>query len=561
MFTKLKYIALLLLPVLFLAVISLDAQAQRRGKKKKKIAPTADQVLQTRLTQHVGVLAADSLEGRRTGTEGEKKAVNYIIGQYQSLGISGGMSQGEFRQTFGVSEGLDYRKGTSLTINDKVLEPGIDFTPFFYTGEGTLQSEAAVALNEAGEVWWMDADNFVESEKENPHFVLGSKLYDVAKDAASKGAKAVFFYNGGLDGEKHLRYLPRDRGTALSVPVFHITKTAIESLQITAQSDTRILAKVVLQEVIRNGDNVVAGIDNGAATTIVLGAHLDHLGYGEDANSRHTGEPGIHNGADDNASGTASVLELARIIKAKADKRFNYIFLHFSGEELGLYGSKYFTEHPTIDLGKVTYMINLDMVGRFNDSSKALTIGGIGTSPLWSQLVEPTTDFLLKIDSSGTGPSDHTSFYRKDIPVLFFFTGLHTDYHKPSDDADKINYAGMVKIINYINGIIDRSPADNRLAFTKTREQSMGGRGFKVSIGIMPDYTFSGTGVKADGVIDGRPAQKAGLQTNDIILQLGDHLITGVDTYMQALNRFEKGQTTTVVVKRGSEVKELPITF
>jgi hypothetical protein len=559
MFTKLKYIALLLLPVLFLAVISLDAQAQRRGKKKKKIAPTADQVLQTRLTQHVGVLAADSLEGRRTGTEGEKKAVRYITAQYEAFGIPGAGSAG-YLQPFEIDEGKSYRNQTSLMIDRKLLVGGKDYFPFAWSGEGKFESNASVALSEAGDTWWIDIEPTIEINEENPHFILGTHLQELAKGAAAKGAKSIIFFNDGSKPDS-LSFNAKDRSEMLSIPVIYLTAEAKKALAITDVSNPAVVAQVRFEKISRRGINVVSGIDNGAATTIVLGAHLDHLGYGEDANSRHTGEPGIHNGADDNASGTASVLELARIIKAKADKRFNYIFLHFSGEELGLYGSKYFTEHPTIDLGKVTYMINLDMVGRFNDSSKALTIGGIGTSPSWAQLVEPTTDFLLKIDSSGTGPSDHTSFYRKDIPVLFFFTGLHTDYHKPSDDADKINYAGMVKIINYINGIIDRSPADNRLAFTKTREQSMGGRGFKVSIGIMPDYTFSGTGVKADGVIDGRPAQKAGLQTNDIILQLGDHLITGVDTYMQALNRFEKGQTTTVVVKRGSEVKELPITF
>jgi C-terminal processing protease CtpA/Prc len=169
--------------------------------------------------------------------------------------------------------------------------------------------------------------------------------------------------------------------------------------------------------------------------------------------------------------------------------------------------------------------------------------------------------FTLKFDSSGTGPSDHTSFYRKDIPVLFFFTGLHTDYHKPSDDADRINYNGMVKIVRYIERIIDNSSAAEKLVFTRTREQNMGTGRFKVSIGIMPDYTFSGTGVKADGVIDGRPAKAAGLQANDVILQLGEHLITGVDTYMQALNRFEKGQTTKIVFKRGETVMESEITF
>jgi hypothetical protein len=559
MFTRLKHTAILLLAAILLAGISFDAQAQRKGKKKKKGMPTAEQVLQTRLMQHVGVLAADSLEGRRTGTEGEKKAVRYITSQYAALGITGAGTEG-YLQPFEIDEGKGYRNQTKLLINGQTLVAGKDYFPFAWSGEGKIESTASVALSEAGDAWWIDIAATMDVNEENPHFILATHLQELAKGAADKGAKAIIFYNDGPKPDS-LTFNAKDRSQPLTIPVIYLNAPAKKALGITDESNPAVAAQVTFEKILRNGTNVVAGIDNGALTTLVIGAHLDHLGYGEDANSRHTGEPGIHNGADDNASGTAAVIELARLIKEKGDKRFNFIFLHFSGEELGLYGSKYFTEHPSIEMGKVSYMINLDMVGRYNDSSKALTVGGIGTSPSWAQLVQPTTDFLLKIDSSGTGPSDHTSFYRKDIPVLFFFTGLHTDYHKPSDDADKINYAGMVKIVNYISGIIERSPADTRLAFTKTREQSMGSRGFKVSIGIMPDYTFSGTGVKADGVIEGRPAQKAGLQANDVILQLGDHLITGVDTYMQALNRFEKGQTTTVVVKRGSEVKELSITF
>jgi aminopeptidase YwaD len=210
----------------------------------------------------------------------------------------------------------------------------------------------------------------------------------------------------------------------------------------------------------------------------------------------------------------------------------------------------------------VDYMINMDMVGRLNDSA-SLTIGGVGTSPTWPDILQTssTPGFNFKIDSSGTGPSDHTSFYRKDIPVLFFFTGLHTDYHKPTDDADKINFEGETKIVNYILQVIENAGAKDKLAFTKTKEQTMGTGRYKVSVGIMPDYAFSGAGVRADGVIDGRPAQKAGLKTGDIIVKLGKHAVSDMQTYMQALNQFEKGQTTTITIKRGKEEKELPITF
>lgn len=535
------------------------AEAQKKGRKKNKHAVTAAQLLNNRLVQHVSVLAHDSLQGRRTGTEGEQKAIRYITGQYNQLGIPGA-ANGSYLQVFEIDEGKQFKNTSTLKLDDKPLMPGKDFFPFAWSSEGKVSSDAVVALNESGEAWWIDIDPIIEKNRDNPHFMLATHLQQVAKEAIEKGATSIIFYNDG-DNPDSLAFISKDRTTPLSVPVFYIAKSTLASLHITENSAPFVEAEIKFEYLKRNGTNVIAGINNGVNYWVVIGGHFDHLGYGEDENSRHTGEPDIHNGADDNASGTAAVIELARLIKEKGDKRFNYLFLHFSGEELGLYGSKYFTEHPVIDLSKVTYMINLDMVGRLSDSTKALTVGGYGTSPAWGQIAAGSPDFTFKIDSSGTGPSDHTSFYRKDIPVLFFFTGLHTDYHKPGDDAQKINYAGLAGIVKYIEGVVDRTPVEDKLVFTKTREQSMGTGRFKVSIGIMPDYTFSGTGVKADGVIDGRPAQKAGLQANDVILQLGELLITSVETYMQALNRFDKGQTTNIVIKRGNEVLELPITF
>jgi hypothetical protein len=299
----------------------------------------------------------------------------------------------------------------------------------------------------------------------------------------------------------------------------------------------------------------------------VLGAHYDHLGYGEDGNSMiRTGEHLIYNGADDNASGTAALIELSRLLKNSKLNKNNYLFIAFSGEELGLFGSKYFVEHPTINLMNVNYMINMDMVGRLNDSSKVLTVGGYGTSPEWAALISTggkKFPFVIKIDSSGTGPSDHTSFYRKDIPVLFFFTGLHPDYHKPTDDFDKINYTGELGIVNYIYSLIEKeNKQKQKLAFTKTREtQTTTSARFSVTMGIMPDYTFTGIGVRVDGVSDGRPAQKAGLQPGDVIVQLGDYPVTSLENYMEALGKFKKGDTTIVKFKRGNDNKEAPVQF
>jgi Zn-dependent M28 family amino/carboxypeptidase len=278
-----------------------------------------------------------------------------------------------------------------------------------------------------------------------------------------------------------------------------------------------------------------------------------------------TGEKLIHNGADDNASGTAALIELARALKQSKNKSSNYLFLAFSGEELGLNGSKYFTDHPTIDLSKVNYMINMDMVGRLNDSTKVLTVGGYGTSPWWGTVFEKLSKnkyLTLKFDSSGTGPSDHTSFYRKDIPVLFFFTGLHADYHKPTDDYEKINYTGEWIVLKLIESVIAESNKGDKLVFTKTREtQTTTSARFSVSMGIMPDYTYAGIGVKVDGVTDGRAAQKAGLKAGDIIMELGETKTNTLEAYMQALSKFKKGDKTSVKYKRGNDLLDAAVEF
>ena len=535
--------------------------ATSQSKKERKAIAKANALTESNLRKHLSILASDSLEGRRTGTAGEEKAVHYIEQYYKQLGIAPA-ANGNYRQPFVVDEGKAITSKTTLLLDDKALVVGEHYFPMPWSATGAVDAGSSVALQETGSPWWFDLKEDMEANANNPHFATEQVVREKAIAAAGKGATALLVYNSGK-ADDGIKFNGKDRSDAVAIPVIYLTKKAVAEFAITTDASPHIKAAVGFEAKKRNGINVAAFINNNALQTIVLGAHLDHLGYGEDANSRYTGAAAIHNGADDNASGTAAVLELGRILKDRKDIPYNILLLHFSGEELGLYGSKYFTDNPLIDMKQVNYMINLDMVGRLNDTSKVLTIGGIGTSPAWGKILQldQQKDFSVKIDSSGTGPSDHTSFYRKDLPVLFFFTGLHTDYHKPSDDAQLINYAGTTSIVNYIVRIVNNTPANEKLAFTKTREQQMGTGRFKVSIGIMPDYTFSGQGVKADGVIDGRPAQKAGVVAGDVIIQLGEHLITSVETYMQALNRFEKGQSSTVTVKRGKDIKEFPITF
>lgn len=312
-----------------------------------------------------------------------------------------------------------------------------------------------------------------------------------------------------------------------------------------------------------NSRNVVAYLDNGAPHTIVIGAHYDHLGLGHDRNSLDANPAGkIHNGADDNASGTAGVLELARYFTHNGVKeQHNFLFLCFSGEELGLMGSKKYTEMPTIDLSKVNFMINMDMIGRLNDE-KRIMVGGVGTAPDFVPLVNTLkTGLTVKQDSAGIGPSDHTSFYLKNIPVLFFFTGQHADYHKPTDDADKVNIAGVKEVLDYAVHVIESLDAKPKLAFQQTKSRQEDTPRFKVTLGIMPDYTYEGEGVHVDGVTDGKAAAKAGVQKGDVIIGLGEHPVKDMQGYMKALGAFKKGDNTNVKVKRGAETKELPVTF
>ncbi len=308
------------------------------------------------------------------------------------------------------------------------------------------------------------------------------------------------------------------------------------------------------------GTNVIGYIDNQAENTVVIGAHFDHLGMGGEGSLYRGEEPQIHNGADDNASGVAIMMQLADSLRKK-HKGNNYLFISFSGEEKGLLGSNYFVKNSTIDLSKVNYMINMDMVGRLRADS-TLSISGTGTAPVWTQSLNATnTDFNLVLKESGVGPSDHTSFYLQDIPVLHFFTGQHEDYHKPSDDAEKLNYEGMEKITAYIVQLIGELDDDPKLSFRKTKNESEEVPRFKVAMGVIPDYLYDGEGMRIDGVSEDKPAQKAGLQKGDVVVQMGDSTVTDMMSYMRALSAFEKGDTTTVLVNREGETITVKITF
>ncbi len=308
------------------------------------------------------------------------------------------------------------------------------------------------------------------------------------------------------------------------------------------------------------GRNVIGFIDNKSENTIVIGAHFDHLGMGG-SGSLHRGDSAIHNGADDNASGTAALVTLARILKHEEHKS-NFMFIAFSGEENGLWGSNYFVKNPTIDLSQINYMINMDMVGRLNDE-KTLAINGVGTSPSFVPALDLANEDGLKLvtSESGVGPSDHTSFYLQDLPVLHFFTGQHEEYHKPSDDSDLINYDGLLLVVKYIDRLVDQLEAEPKLAFTKTKDSNGDSPRFTVSLGVVPDYLYDGKGMRIDGVSEDKPAQAAGLMKGDVVVQMGDSTIVDMMSYMRALSAFQKGDEATVGYERDGEKKEVKVVF
>lgn len=530
------------------------ANAQKLKKSEK--------VILQNLKDEVTYLSDDKLEGRLTGSAGEKLAYQYLENKFGEIGLKPLGDSGTFLQSFTIDEGKEILPASHFMINNEELRVSTDFFPFLFGADGSVQAFAVPAFKEQGSPWFLDVKDIVDRIGTNPHLDYENEIRSRAASFAGKGANAVIVYNSNF-GADDLVFHPFSDLEQLNIPVVFLTKAASKKYLDDLSANLDLDLKIATGDKVKVGHNVVGYLDNGAAYTIVAGAHYDHLGYGEEHNSLWTGTPAIHNGADDNASGTALVTELARMLTNSKLKKYNYLFACFSGEELGLIGSKYFVNHLPIAIDKINFMLNADMVGRLSEPGHALTIGGYGTSPSWPELLKTKSKyFQVKYDSSGIGPSDHTSFYLKDIPVLFFFTGSHKDYHKPSDDADKVNYTGELQVLKYAYDIIEKANESGKLAFTKTKETGADIPRFTVSLGIMPDYTYNkGNGVRADAVIDGKPAQKAGILAGDVITAIDDNPTNDLMGYMKVLSKYKKGDRVKVAVLRNDSPLSFDLTF
>ncbi|GIV34989.1 MAG: hypothetical protein KatS3mg031_2524 [Chitinophagales bacterium] len=537
--------------------------------------PSHDTALLERLAYHVYYLADDSLEGRAPGSEGEKKAATYIIQRFSEIGLTPAGYNGGWTVPFTFTEGRKPGKDNLLLLNNTSYSPDSDFYPLSFSGNGRVSASCvhvsygivAPELNHndysklkklKGKIFLI---NISTPEGIHPHQRFGGyiDLRMRAEEASARGAAAVIFYSEDSEPKNYPEMNDGRNIYPLPIPVIFIKNRVWEEIKPLKKLQASLSSNMVSLE--KTGINVAGMIDNKASTTVVVGAHYDHLGYGS-GNSLHRGEPAIHNGADDNASGVSLMIELARHLKQVGPKNNNYLFVAFSGEESGLYGSKEFVHFLGNTVKNINYMLNFDMVGRLDTLEKKMEVNGFGTSPAWSVLLNIPTELQIKTSPSGIGPSDHTSFYLRNIPVLHFFTGAHRDYHKPSDDAHLVNYAGMAAIFSLVGSLIDSLDNKGRIPFTATAaDSSRTTPRFKVTLGIIPDYLYSNKGVRIDGVTEGKPAHAAGLKAGDVILQLGNYPVADMSSYMQALSRFSKGDATTVTIKREEQILHFNITF
>ncbi len=549
-----------------------------------QLMPDADVLDQMRYD--VRYLASDLLEGREAGTPGEKLAVDYIAAKYANVGLMPYGDSATYLQTFTFNAEPTLGEANVLQIGRTKFKVGEQFHPLAFSSNGALRTKV-VKVSYGIDAPELDRTDYNgidvtgavaaiaigSPDGIHPHskFLAYHELRVRADKAIEKGAVAVIFYNNDPDVEA-----PGDALSAkmqgCGVPVVFV-KGDVEELMVDGNP---CVLTTTIDRPQRTAYNVVGMIDNGAPNVVVIGAHLDHLGMGDEG-SLHRGEPAIHNGADDNASGIAVMLQLARDLAEMDQARANdYLFIAFSGEEKGLYGSNYWTKHPTVPIAELNYMINLDMVGRL-DSARRLAISGTGTSPTWdsvlAELRKPVriggrqgkieADTLsIKTSPGGVGPSDHTSFYLQGVPAIHFFTGTHSDYHKPSDDEEKVNYDGMLRITRFIEAFVTKLNDDGKLAFTKTEDaKSEDAPRFKVTLGVVPDYMYDGKGMRIDGITEGKPAANAGLKVGDIVLKLGQLEVTDMMGYMKALAQFNKGDTSKVKVLREGKELETDITF
>jgi len=566
-------------------------------------AQTNPQITAEDIKSHISFLASDDLAGRYPGTEGSLKASGYIRDQFKDAGLKlpGNDGYQEFEVVVSVSAG----ENNKLTVNGKAFVSGQDFKPFPFSKNASAHADVAFAgygfeVNQDSLMWndyeGMDvAGKWIlilrgdpEMEKQESRFATFGDDREKVLLARDKGAAGVLFVSGvKFDPNDDLvpMYFDKTQSTA-GIPVIHIKRTVADEILAPAGTKIDSLEKILIKtlqptsfiisskvwataEVIqkkvmaRNVVGILEGTDPVLKSTyVVVGAHYDHLGMGGNGSgSRLMDSLAVHNGADDNASGVAGVMELASWLGSMQEglKR-SVVFVAFDGEELGLLGSRYFVSNPLIDMKSVMAMVNFDMIGRMKTDEPGVMIGGTGTSAESEQILNSMDAGNIKMNFSpeGFGPSDHASFYGENITVFFFSSGAHEDYHTPDDDSDRINFDGEKDLLEICDQLVvtlaNRSePLTFQEAGPKQQEGRAGYR-FKVTLGIMPDFTATTDGgLGVGGVKKDGPAYKGGILKGDVITAIDGLKVNDIYDYMNRLKKLQPGQRISVDILRNDQ--------
>ena len=567
-------------------------------------------ITENEIMGHIRYLSHEKREGRAPGTRGSKDAISYIIRKLKSYGVEPGANNNSFVQPFDITSGIELGKKNQIYINDRELITEEEYIPLSFSGSGEISAMAVFAgygfkINREDLVWndYSDIDvrdkwaivmrhgpeRNTHHSKYADHMPLHKKML-VARD---EGAVGIIFISQLEDQELYpLKYISGYNN--LGIPAIHLSNKVADEIfkrvgwtRQTIQEtmnrslepitfdlpSTTIKGSVSLNPIYTRSANVIGIIKSGNREFrdehIVIGAHFDHVGMGgEGSTSRKPGERTLHPGADDNASGIAGLLELAQKLTAQKSRlKRSVLLIGFDAEEKGLLGSKFYLKNPTIDVDNIITMINMDMIGRVKDST--VTAGGVGTSPSFKSLLDSLSlnrDFNLTMTMPGAGPSDHASFYARNIPVMFFFSGFHNEYHTPDDTWKLINLKGEKDILDLIYDVVFH------LARTKERpefvtagappRQPQTRANFKVSLRIVPSYSNTEPGLKVDAIssADG-PAALAGIREGDLIKSINGKQIKDIYEYMDRMGELEKGTTIPIVVERNGSQIELNVSF
>ncbi len=556
------------------------------------------------LEEHIGYLASYELEGRYPGTPGDSLTIAHITSQFDAAGLLLHGKHG--MQSFEVITELESGPGNHLTFKGISVDE-VDFMPFPFSASGSLTAEVVFAgyglrvterTNPRNDYEDMDAEGkWVMLLRGVPGSADSASLINYSEDrskallAHDMGASGVVLVSGSRYDPSDERIDLRGKQHPLPIPVIHLNRAiasrflessghvSVESFETQMAEGVKprsfntgleLSATVDLEQVKARTANAVAflrGSDPALREEyVIIGAHHDHLGTGGPGTSSRTPDTvAVHHGADDNASGVAGVLEMAEYLVTLSPRR-SFMFTTFGAEEMGLVGSRYMTENPPVDMDRVQAMINLDMVGRLNEE-RQLQVGGVGTSPGFTRLLDSLNNnygFSLKYSREGYGPSDHALFYGNDIPVLFFSTGAHGDYHTPRDRVSEINFEGMQEVLRFVAEVAAHlGNHQERIAFTeagpKVRGSSRGRRG-GITLGLMPDVTYDGNeGMPVMFVTEGKPAAVGGIQKGDTIKAIDGKSVGNVYDYMNRLDQLREGMAVIVTVSRANDELELLI--